>query len=111
LYVVDLGGILHCVDIANWESGTPGRAKSHFTFDLLAQSWSSPLVADGRLFVADEDGDIAIFPLGADASEPLEEINMGTSVYTTPVAAGDTLYISGRDKLFSIGFPTDADNR
>lgn len=111
LYVIDLGGILHCVDIANWESGVPGLAKAHFTSDLLAQSWSSPLIADGRLFVADEDGDIAIYSLGADAGEPLDEINMGTSLYTTPVAAGDTLYISGRDKLFAIGFPSGADNR
>lgn len=111
LYVVDLAGILHCVDIADWESGSPGQAKAHFTADLLAQSWSSPLIADGRLFVADEDGDIAIFSLAKDASEPIDEINMGTSLYTTPVAAGDTLFISGRDKLFAIGFPDDAGKR
>lgn len=111
LYVVDLAGILHCVDITTGESSSPGKAKAHFTADLLAQTWSSPLVADGRLFVADEDGDIAIFSLGADDSEPIDEINLGTSLYTTPVAAGDTLYISGRDKLFAIGFPNDADKR
>lgn len=111
LYVVDLSGILHCVDVSNWQSGKPGRAKAYFTADLLAQSWSSLLIADGRVFVADEDGDIAIFSVDSDAGEPLDEINMGTSLYTTPVAAGDTLFISGRDKLFAIGFPDDADKR
>ncbi|HBJ33462.1 MAG TPA: serine/threonine protein kinase [Planctomycetaceae bacterium] len=111
LYLVDLAGILHCVDVTNGKSGSPGLAKAHFTADLLAQTWSSPLVADGRLFVADEDGDIAIFSVGADGSEPIDEINLGTSLYTSPVAAGDTLYISGRDKLFAIGFPDDANKR
>lgn len=114
LYVIDLAGILHCVSITDWEKGTPtspGLAKAHFTADLLAQSWSSPLIADGRLFVADEDGDIAVFALETDAAEPFDEINMGTSLYTSPVAAGDTLYISGKDKLFAIGFPKDADKR
>lgn len=109
LYVIDLAGILHCVDIVDWEAGNPGRAKAHYTADLLAQSWSSPLVADGRLFVADEDGDIAVFSLDTDTNEPIDEINLGTSLYTSPVAAGDTLYVSGRDKLFAIGFPKDAD--
>lgn len=111
LYVIDLAGILHCVDIADWADGNPGRAKAHYTADLLAQSWSSPLVADGRVFIADEDGDIAVFSLGTDANVPIDEINLGTSLYTSPVAAGDTLYITGRDKLFAIGFPKDADKR
>jgi hypothetical protein len=111
LYAVDLGGILHCVDVTKWQSGSPGLAKAQFTADLLAQSWSSPLIADGRVFIADEDGDIAIFSVDASASEPIDEINLGTSLYTTPVAAGDTLFISGRDKLFAIGFPDDAAKR
>jgi hypothetical protein len=55
--------------------------------------------------VADEDGDITIFELGAEHSEPVAEVNMGSSVYSTPVAAGDTLYISTRDRLFAIGLP------
>jgi len=112
LYVVDLSGILHCVD-ASHAAGrqTGGLAKSHFTADLLAQSWSSPLIADGRVFVADEDGDITIFELADDAAEPIEEINVGTSLYTSPVAAGDTLFISARDKLFAVGFPEKGDKR
>jgi len=110
LYVVDLSGILHCVD-ASQSAGqeTGGLAKSHFTADLLAQSWSSPLIADGRVFVADEDGDITIFELANDTAEPIKEINMGTSLYTSPVAAGDTLFISARDKLFAVGFPVKGD--
>ena len=101
LYVVDLAGILHCLDA----KGENGKAKVHFTYDLAAQSWSSPLIADGRVWVADEDGDITVFELGAEHAEPVAEINMGSSLYSTPVAAGDTLFISTRDRLFAIGLP------
>lgn len=106
LYVVDLAGILHCLDAA----GENGKAKVHYTYDLLAQSWSSPLIADGRVWVADEDGDITVFELGAEHAEPVAEINMGSSLYSTPVAAGDTLFISTRDRLFAIGLPVASPN-
>jgi hypothetical protein len=103
LYVVDLAGIVHCLDAR----GEDGKAKVHFTFDLLSQSWSSPLIADGRVWIGDEDGDITVFELGAEHSEPVAEINMGSSLYSTPVAAGDTLFVSTRDRLFAIGFPEE----
>ena len=47
--------------------------------------------------------DVAIFEFGSENNEPIDEINMGSSVYSTPVAANDRLYISTKDKLFSIG--------
>lgn len=99
LYVVDLGGIFHCLDAR----GENGQAKVHYTFDLLAQSWSSPLIADGRVFLADEDGDITVFRLGMEHVEPIVEINMGASLHTTPTAVGNTLFISTRDRLFAVG--------
>ncbi len=52
--------------------------------------------------MGDEDGDISVFELGAENKEPVEEINMGTSIYSTPVAANGTIYISTKDKLFAI---------
>ncbi|MGV3484546.1 MAG: PQQ-binding-like beta-propeller repeat protein, partial [Planctomycetaceae bacterium] len=99
LYITDLSGVVHCLDT---NGGEDGQAKVHFTYDMLAQSWGSPLIADGRVFLGDEDGDIAIFELGAENKEPVEEINMGTSIYSTPVAANGTIFISTKDKLFAI---------
>lgn len=102
LYVADFSGLLHCLDAKGSEDGQP---IVHFTYDMLAQSWGSPLIADGHLYMGDEDGDVAIFELGAENNEPIEEINMGSSVYSTPVAANETIYISTKDKLFAIGIP------
>ncbi|MEO1618069.1 MAG: PQQ-binding-like beta-propeller repeat protein [Planctomycetota bacterium] len=98
IYVADFSGLLHCLDAR----GEDGEAKVHFTYDMLAQSWGSPLITDGRVFVGDEDGDVAIFQFGAQYNEPDDEINMGSSVYSTPIAANGRIYISTKDKLFAI---------
>ncbi len=99
LYVADFSGLVHCLDARGSDDG---KAIVHFTYDMLAQSWGSPLIANGHVYIGDEDGDVAIFEFGIENNEPIDEINMGSSVYSTPVAANDTLYISTKDKLFSI---------
>jgi outer membrane protein assembly factor BamB len=68
---------------------------------MLAASWGSPLIADGKVYIGDEDGDITIFKLGTEP-EVVTEINMGNSVYSTPIAVGDTLYIANKSHLFAI---------
>jgi outer membrane protein assembly factor BamB len=99
LYVADLSGLFHCLDAKGDGMGGP---KVYWTYDMLAQSWGSPLIVDGKVFMGDEDGDVAIFEFGDDAGEPIAEINMGTSVYSTPVVANGVLYISTKDRLFAI---------
>jgi outer membrane protein assembly factor BamB len=93
LFVADFSGLFHCLDV---KTGKP-----HWTHDMLAASWGSPLIADGKVYIGDEDGDITIFKLSAE-QEIIAEINMGTSVYSTPVAVGDTLYIANKSHLFAI---------
>jgi hypothetical protein len=93
LYVADFSGLFHCLDL---KTGKP-----HYTHDMLAASWGSPLIVDGKVYVGDEDGDISVFRL-APGKELLAEINMGNSVYSTPIAVGDTLYIANKSHLFAI---------
>ena len=100
LYIADFSGIVHCLDA----KGKDGEPIVHFTYDMLAQSWGSPLIADGHVFIGDEDGDVEVFELGKDNKEPIDTITMGSSVYSTPVAANERIYISTKDKLFAIGF-------
>ncbi len=104
LYIADFSGLVHCLDAKGTKDGKP---IIHFTYDMLAQSWGSPLIADGHVFIGDEDGDVCIFEFGKDNNEPIEEINMGTSVYSTPVAANETIFISTKDKLFAIGLSAE----
>jgi outer membrane protein assembly factor BamB len=94
LYISDFSGLLHCL---NAQTG-----KVHFTYDMFAAAWGSPLIVDGHVFIGDEDGDIAIFDLAADATEPIKEINMGNSIYSTPIIANGTLFIANKTHLFAI---------
>jgi len=93
LFVADFSGLFHCLDL---KTGKP-----HWTQDMLAASWGSPLIVDGRVYIGDEDGDISIFKLSKD-KDMLGEINMGNSVYSTPIVAGNTLYIANKSHLFAI---------
>jgi hypothetical protein len=68
---------------------------------MFAASWASPLIVEDRVYIGDEDGDIAIFKLSSEM-EQIGEINMGSAVYTTPIVANDTLFIANRNRIFAI---------
>jgi outer membrane protein assembly factor BamB len=105
LYIADFSGLFHCLDS---KTGKP-----HWTYDMLSATWGSPLVVDGKVYIGDEDGDVAIFRHSADPKVAMKdeggsmvpfhgEINMGNSVYSTPIVAGNVLYIANKSHLFAI---------
>lgn len=93
LFIADFSGLLHCLDA---KSGA-----AHWTYDLFAACWASPAIVGDKVYVSDEDGDIAIFHLSEELNL-LEELNMESAVYTTPSVAGETLFISTRNRLYAI---------
>ena len=100
LYIADVTGRFRCLNAKTGEV--------YWTYDLLAGCWGSALVVDGKVFIGDEDGDIRIFRHSADPAvampdgAPLAEIDMGSSIYSTPIAANGVLYIANRSRLFAI---------
>jgi outer membrane protein assembly factor BamB len=93
LYASDLSGFLYALDARTGEH--------YWTYDLLAAVWGSPFVADGRVYIGDEDGDVAILRAGK-TKELIAEPNMGVSVYSTPVARNGVLYVLGRNRVFAL---------
>jgi outer membrane protein assembly factor BamB len=93
VYYADFSGFLHALDA---KTGQP-----HWTHDMFAAVWGSPLVVEGRVYLGDEDGDITILQAGREL-KVLGEMNMGSSVYSTPVPANGTLFINGRNQLFAL---------
>ncbi|TWT47407.1 outer membrane protein assembly factor BamB family protein [Botrimarina hoheduenensis] len=105
LYISDFSGLFHCLDAAT--------GKVHWTYDMFAAAWGSPLIVEGKVYIGDEDGDVAIFRHSADPAVAMKEdggervpyygeVNMGNSVYSTPIIADNVLYISNRTHLFAI---------
>jgi outer membrane protein assembly factor BamB len=93
LFYSDFSGFLHALDV---KTGKP-----FWTHDMFAAIWGSPMVIDGKVFLGDEDGDIAV--IAADRTlKVIAENNMGSSVYSTPVPANGTLFVVNRNQLFAL---------
>lgn len=112
LIVPDLSGVVHCLN------ATTGKV--NWTADALAAIWGSALVVDGNVFVGTEDGEVLIFPLSADPrlaidreklpngnfknhGMPLRTVSLESSIYSSPSASNNVLFIATRQHLFAIG--------
>jgi outer membrane protein assembly factor BamB len=93
VYEADFSGFLHALDAKTGEV--------YWTHDLFAAVWGSPILIDGKIYIGDEDGDVAILQEGK-VKKVIAEINMGSSVYSTPVPANGVLYISNRNQLYAL---------
>lgn len=93
LFIADFSGLLHCVDAKT--------GAGYWTYDLLAASWSTPLIVGNHVYVADQDGDVTVFKV-AKKMELVSEQNMRMQVCSTPVAANGVLYIAAFDRMFAI---------
>lgn len=94
LVIGDGIGLIHCLDAKT--------AEPLWTHDTMASIWGSPLIADGKIYLGDDDGDICVFALSREM-DLLAENLMGDSAYAAPVAAGGDLYIATRGRLYRLG--------
>lgn len=85
LFVADFSGLFHCVDVKT--------GKAHWTHDMLAASWASPLIVEGRVYIGDEDGDISIFGLSADPHVAMKEMKKKD---------GKTIMKDGKPEMFPL---------
>jgi hypothetical protein len=53
------------------------------------------------VYLGDEDGDVVVLAAGPQKKQ-IAEMNMGSSVYCTPVIANGTLFIANRNQLYAI---------
>jgi outer membrane protein assembly factor BamB len=94
LFIADFSGLFLCMDAKT--------GQVNWVYDMLAASWGSPLIADGHVYMGDEDGDVVIFNLSKEPHEPIAEINMGNSIYSTPIVANGVLFIGNKTHVFAI---------
>lgn len=110
-YIADFSGIFHCLDAKT--------GKVFWTHDMLAETWGSPLIVEDKVYIGNGDGDVTIFKHGKEKEilslkKPRKRkgkivkgrvpgpINMGSSIFTTPVVSNNVLYISNQRHLFAI---------
>ncbi len=93
---VDFSGLVHCLDAKT--------GKRHWSHDAGAAIWTSPLIADDKVYVADEDGNVLVFQFGTDSkhAEPIATVPHSEPIYASPVYADGTLYVAKRNALFAV---------
>ena len=92
-FVGDCSGILHCVDLT---SGQP-----LWTHEGGGELWSSPLVADGKVYQGTRRGHLWVF--AADPQKKLlASIDIDEPITGTPVAANGTLYVPTEMRLYAL---------
>jgi outer membrane protein assembly factor BamB len=96
VYAADYSGFVHCLDA---ETGKP-----YWVFDTKSHIWGSTLVADGKVYVGTEDGDLVVLTAGKTMKE-ISRADMRAPVYSSPVVANGALYVATPTHLYAIGKP------
>jgi outer membrane protein assembly factor BamB len=92
LFLADYDGYVHCLDA---ETG-----KVYWVHDMKAHMWGSTLVADGKVYIGDEDGDLTVLAASKE-KKVLSETNLGAPVYSTPIVANGVVYVASQYHLFA----------
>jgi outer membrane protein assembly factor BamB len=92
VYVVDVAGRMHCVDAVT--------GKPCWVHETGAESWGSPLVADGKVFFGNKK-EFYVMAAGREA-KVLSEIHLGAPVFSSPIVANGVLYVASQRYLWAV---------
>jgi len=99
LYLIRNGGILTALDP---ETGTP--TKQGRITDAGGEYYASPVAADGKVFLVNQDGKLATVKAGHDW-EVLGVSDLGEECMATPALGDKRLLVRTRQTLFCFGKP------
>jgi outer membrane protein assembly factor BamB len=97
LYVVKNGGILTAFDAANGEVVKTGRMQG-----AVGGYSASPVSAEGMIFLAGEEGKVAVVRAGRDW-DVLTVNDLGESCYATPALSNGNIYLRTSEALYCFG--------
>jgi outer membrane protein assembly factor BamB len=92
VFTVDSTRQVHCLDA---DTGKP-----YWTHKVNGEMWSSPLIADGKLYIGTRKGDFWI--LAADKEKRIiSQSEFGEAINGTATAANGVLFVSTMTKLYA----------
>jgi len=97
LYVIKNGGILTAFDSKTGEVAKMARVEG-----AMGGYSASPVAADGKVFLASEDGKVAVLRAGRDW-EVLAVNDLGEACYATPALSEGNIYLRTAEALYCFG--------
>ncbi len=105
LYVVKNGGILTAFDAKTGERLKTGRITG-----ALGGYSASPVLAEGRLYLASEEGKISIVRPGREW-EVVQVNDLGEEIFATPALSGGRIFARTSQALYCFGLKENATAR
>lgn len=97
LYIVGFGGDIWCLDIKTgqeyWEIRLPG---------VNGMFYSSPTLADNKLYICSEKGSFFVCELQAEGIEILNQTSFEDFFVATPVLVNNSIFLRGEKYLYCI---------
>jgi outer membrane protein assembly factor BamB len=86
VYMIRSGGLLVCRDLES------GKQVYEERVDAPGAYFASPIAADGRIYVASDQGEVTVIKAG-DSMQVLAHNKLGESILASPAVAANTLFI------------------
>jgi outer membrane protein assembly factor BamB len=93
LFIADYAGKLYCLDLAT--------GNVNWTHDTKDRVWGSTLAADGKLYIGNAAGELHVLRI-AKEKKLLGKSEFEGSIFSSPVAANGTVYVTTETFLFAI---------
>ena len=94
IFQAEYNGNIHCLDATN--------GKILWTHATNSRIWSSTMVADGKVYCGNEDGELVILKASREL-QLIGKIDFYTPIYCTPVVANNTIFVSTMTHVFAVG--------
>jgi len=94
-YLSDYSGRVFAVDAKTGEQ--------YWEFDTKGHIWGSTLAVDGKVLIANEEGELYILSGGKDGGEEIGLIEFPGAIYSSPVIANGTMFVATQTHLYAFG--------
>ena len=93
IFIAGVGRKMHCVEAAT--------GKPLWTDDLKGDSWASPCVADGKVYLGTRGGNFYVWAAAREKNR-LSELELKVPISATVTAANGVLYVATMQNLYAI---------
>lgn len=97
-YMVRTGGIVTALDAATGAVLKQGRAPN-----ALGDYYASPVAADGKLYLASEDGKLSVIKAAGKDWEGISMVDFGEEIHATPALSGGRVFVRTKSKFYCLG--------